>query len=240
MGRDFENRKHAIMKTAAVKSKVYSKYGRQVYVAAKNGVPDPDANPALRNMIERAKRDQVPSHVIEKAIEKAKGIGGADYSTVRYEGFGPGGCLVIIDCLTDNNMRTITDVRNCFTKTGAKLSPPGSVARLFDHVAVLEFDGSDADAVLEALLAADVAVEDVKCDEGVVTVYAPATEFYKAKTAITQAFPQVEFKTQEITFLPQTTKDISADDLPMLEKFIEMLNECEDVQEIYHNAVMPE
>src|SRR6266404_846047 len=102
MGRNFENRKNAIFKTAAQKSKLYSKYGRLLYVAAKNGVADPDANPALRSMIEKAKKDQVPAHVIEKAMQKARGVGGEDFLSARYEGFGPGGSLVIVDCLTDN------------------------------------------------------------------------------------------------------------------------------------------
>ena len=122
MGRNFENRKNAIFKTAAQKSKLYSKYGKQLYVAAKNGVADPDANPALRSTIEKAKSDQVPAHVIDKAIQKAKGAGGEDYVSARYEGFGPGGSLVIVDCLTDNNQRTISEVRTCFTKTGSKLA----------------------------------------------------------------------------------------------------------------------
>ena len=99
MGRNFENRKNAIFKTAAQKSKLYSKYGTRLYVAAKNGVADLDANPALRSLIEKAKRDQVPAHVIEKALEKARGAGGEDFVSARYEGFGPGGSLVIVDCL---------------------------------------------------------------------------------------------------------------------------------------------
>src|ERR1043166_6548054 len=102
MGRIFEKRKHSIFKTAAQKSKLYAKYGKQLYMAAKSGVPDPDANPALRSMVEKAKREQVPSHVIEKAIQKASGTGGEDFQPARYEGFGPGGALVIVDCLTDN------------------------------------------------------------------------------------------------------------------------------------------
>src|SRR5580704_12359676 len=106
MGRNFENRKNAIFKTAAQKSKLYSKYGTKLYVAAKNGVADPEVNPALRSLIEKAKRDQVPAHVIEKALEKGRGAGGADFVSARYEGFGPGGALVIVDCLTDNNQRT--------------------------------------------------------------------------------------------------------------------------------------
>lgn len=239
MGRSFENRKASIFKTAGQKSKLYSKYGKQLYVTAKNGVPDPANNPALRNMIERAKKDQVPSHVIEKAIEKAKGVGGEDFATVRYEGFGPGGCSVIVDCLTDNNNRTITDVRTCFTRTGAKLGPTGSVSHLFDHLAVLQFKGDNGDQVLEAMLNADVNVDDVECEDGNVTLFAPASEFYKAKTALLEAFPGIEFQVQEITFHPQATKEISADDVPMFEKFLNLLNDCDDVQDIYHNAVLP-
>lgn len=240
MGRSFENRKHAIMKTAGQKSKLYAKYGKQLYVVAKNGVPDPESNPALRNMIERAKKDQVPAHVIEKAIEKAKGGGGEDYSAARYEGYGPGGCSVIVDCLTDNPNRTITEVRNCFTKTGAKLGAAGSVAHLFDHLAVFSFASDDEDAVLEAMLEADINVDETESKDGKVTVFTPPGEFDKAKTAILEAFPDVELEVQEITFLPQVETEISADDRETFEKFLEMLNDCDDVQDVYHSAVFPD
>lgn len=239
MGRDFENRKHAIFKTAALKSKLYSKYGKQIYVAAKNGVPDPDANPALRSLVEKAKSDQVPAHVIEKAIEKARGAGGEDFSAARYEGFGPGGSLVIVDCLTDNNQRTISEVRSCFTKSGAKLGATGSAALHFDHLAVLAFKGDSEEAVLEALLAADVNVEEIESKNGTFTVFAPPSEFYKAKTAILQAFPGIELEAQEITFLPQSRKELEPDDLATFQKFLTMLNECDDVQEVYHNVILP-
>lgn len=239
MGRSFENRKASIFKTAGQKSKIYSKYGKQLYVVAKNGSPDPDMNPSLRILIDKAKRDQVPSHVIEKALEKASGAGGEDYSAARYEGFGPGGCLVIVDCLTDNNNRTITDVRNCFTKTNSKLGGPGSVAHLFDHMAVLSFKGENEDEVLEAMLGADVDVDDMENKEGQLTLFVPASEFFKAKNAMNEAFPDTELEVQEITFLPQSNSQISEEDLPIFEKFMAMLNDCEDVQDIYHNAILP-
>jgi YebC/PmpR family DNA-binding regulatory protein len=239
MGRIFEKRKATIFKTAAQKSKLYSKYGKQLYVAAKNGVPDPDANPHLRSLVERAKRENVPSHVIEKAIQKAAGTGGEDFQPARYEGFGPGGALVIVDCLTDNTTRTISDVRSCFTKTGSKLAGNGSVVMSFDHTAILSFKGDNEEKVLEALFAADVAIEEVECKDGHVTVFAPPVEFYKAKTALLKAFPGLEFEVQEITFLPQTTKVLSGDELASFEKFLGMLNECDDVQEVYHNVVLP-
>ena len=240
MGRNFENRKNAIFKTAAMKSKLYSKYGTQLYVAAKNGVPDPEANPALRSMIEKAKKDQVPAHVIDKAIDKAKGQGGENFTAARYEGFGPGGSLVIIDCLTDNNQRTVPEIKNCFTKTGSKQGAPGAAAMFFDHLAVLSFKAkANEEQVLEAMLGADVDVTDVENKNGQITVFTPTSEFYKAKTAILQAFPGTEFEVQEISFLPQTTKTLEGDELAMFQKLINMLNECEDVQDVYHNVDLP-
>src|SRR3954468_4162540 len=196
MGRIFEKRKHSIFKTAAQNSKLYSRYGKQLYVAARNGVPDPGANPVLRNLVERAKRENVPSHVIDKAIQKAAGTGGEDFQPARYEGFGPGGALVIIDCLTDNNTRTISDLRICFTKSVSKLAANGSVVMSFDHVAVLSFEGDNEEKVLEALFAADVAVEEVECKDGAITVFAPPAEFYKARTALLAAFPGLEMEVQ--------------------------------------------
>ncbi len=236
MGRIFEKRKYSIFKTAAQNSKLYSKYSKQLYVAAKNGVPDPQANPVLRHLIERAKRENVPSHVIDKAIQKAAGTGGESYQTARYEGFGPGSSLIIVDCLSDNPTRTISDIRNCFSKTGSKLSAGGSVTMLFDHLSVISFAGTDEEKVLEALFAADIAVEEVSVKEGTVTVFAPPGEFFKAKTALLEAFPAVEFEVQEITFLPRESKQLAGDELALFEKFLGMLNDCDDVQDVYHNV----
>jgi YebC/PmpR family DNA-binding regulatory protein len=239
MGRIFEKRKHSIFKTALQNSKLYSRYSKQLYMAAKKGVPDPKANPVLRSLVEKAKRENVPSHVIEKAIQKAAGAGGEDFQPVRYEGFGPGGALVIVDCLTDNTTRTISDIRNCFTKSGAKLAASGSVVMSFDHLAILSFKGDNEEKVLEAMFAADVAVEEVESKDGTITVFAPPAEFYKAKTALLEAFPGLELDVQEINFLPQATKTLSGDDLASFERFLAMLNDCDDVQEIYHNVSLP-
>ncbi|MEM0909510.1 MAG: YebC/PmpR family DNA-binding transcriptional regulator [Pseudomonadota bacterium] len=239
MGRSFEVRKVAMAKTAAAKTKVYSKYGKEIYVCAKNGGPDPDANLSLKRLIEKAKKDQVPAHVIDKAIDKAVGGAGEDFSPARYEGFGPGGCMVIVDCLTDNVNRTITDVRNCFTKTDSKLGAQGSAAHMFDHLAVFRFSGDDDEAVLEALMEDDVDIHDVEVEDGAVTVFVPHTEFFKAKTVLTDAFEGIDFDVEEITFVPQTEAQITEADLPLFDKFMDMLNDCDDVQNIYHNAVLP-
>ena len=236
MGRAYQNRKLSMAKTAGAKTKVYSKYGKEIYVCAKNGSPDPDSNLSLRRLIEKAKKDQVPTHVIDKAIEKAKGTGGEDYVAARYEGFGPGNCMVIIDCLTDNGNRTIKDVRQCFTKTHAKIGSTGTVSHMFDHQAVFAFKGEDEEAVFENLMMAEVDVTDVEKEDGIITVFAPHTEFFKIKSAFADTMPEYELEVEEITFVPQTYTEITnEDDIANFEKFMAMLEDCDDVQNVYHN-----
>jgi YebC/PmpR family DNA-binding regulatory protein len=227
-------------KTQGAKIKVYSKYGKEIYMCGKNGGTDPDMNLSLRHLITKAKRDQVPGHVIDKALDKASGGGGEDYQPARYEGFGPGGASVIIDCLTDNGNRTFQDVRQCFVKTGAKIGGPGTVSHMFDHQAVFQFKGEDEDAVLEALMMADVDVTDVELEDGVITVFAPNTEFFKVKTALAAEYPDLVVDVEEITFVPQTQTDITGEDVEKFQKFLDMLDDCDDVQQVYHNGEIQE
>lgn len=218
-----------------MKSKVYGKYGREIYVVAKAGGTDPAGNLSLRSLLDRAKRDQVPVHVIEKALDKARGGGGEDYQVMRYEGFGPGSVMVIVECLTDNRNRTFDDVRQCFNKTNGKLGNQGVVSHMFDHSIILSFKG-DEEAVMDSLLNADVNVSDIENEGGKITVFAPQSEYAKAKAALAASFGDIEFEVDEIQFIPQTYTTIKGDDLAMFEKFSNMLNELDDVQNIYHNA----
>ena len=236
MGRAYQNRKESMAKTSDAKAKVYSKYGREIYVCAKASGVDPEGNLALRSMLDRAKKDQVPSHVIQKALDKAKGGGGEDFSPARYEGYGPGNTMVIVDCLTDNPNRTFGDVRVCFTKTKCKIGTQGSVSHMFDHCAIFVFAGNDEEAVLDALMMADVDVTDIESDNDKITVFAPHTEYFKAKQALSEAFEGIDFDVDEIQFIPQNTTPISGDAVEMFEKFVDMLNDLDDVQNIYHNA----
>ena len=235
MGRAYQNRKESMAKTSANKSKVYGKYGREIYVVAKSGGVDPNGNLALRSIIERAKRDQVPAHVIEKALDKARGGGGEDYAIARYEGFGPGSCMVIVECLTDNPNRTFGDVRVCFNKTNSKLGTVGVVSHMFDHSIILSFKGEE-EAVMEALLNADVDVADIENESGKITVFAPHTEYAKAKNALAAAFGDIDYEVDEIQFIPQTFTSLAGDDAVMFEKFMDMLNDLDDVQKVYHNV----
>ncbi|MGZ4954096.1 MAG: YebC/PmpR family DNA-binding transcriptional regulator [Methylobacter sp.] len=236
MGRAYQNRKVSMAKTSDAKAKVYSKYGREIYVCAKAGGIDPDGNLALRGLIDRAKKDQVPTHVIEKAIDKAKGGGGEDFTPARYEGFGPGGCMVIVDCLTDNPNRTFGDVRQCFTKTKCKIGTQGTVSHMFDHAAILAFKNDDEDTVLEALLTADVDVTDIESDDGKITVFTPQADYFKAKQALTDSLGAIDFEVDEIQFVPRSVAPISGDDIAMFERFLDLLNDLDDVQNVYHDA----
>jgi YebC/PmpR family DNA-binding regulatory protein len=236
MGRAYQNRKDSMAKTSDAKAKVYSKYGREIYVIAKAGGLDPTGNLSLRSIIERAKKDQVPSHVIEKAIEKAKGGAGENFELARYEGYGPGNCMVIIECLTDNPSRTFNDVRLCFSKTKTKIGTQGSVSHMFDHLTILMFSGQDEEAVLDSLLMDDVDVVDIENEEGMLTVFAPHTESFKAKKSLSDAFGEIEYEVDEIQFIAQNTAPLVGDDVETFETFTAMLNDLDDVQSIYHNV----
>ncbi len=237
MGRAYQNRKDSMAKTSDAKARVYSKYGREIYVVAKSGGLDPTGNLALRSLIDRAKKDQVPTHVIDKAIEKAKGGAGENFELARYEGYGPGNCMVIIECLTDNPNRTFGDVRLCFTKTKTKIGTQGAVSHMFDHLTILRFGGHDEEAVLDTLLMSDVDVIDIENEDGMLTVFAPHTESFKAKNALSEAFGEIDYEVDEVQFIAQNTAPLgNDDDRAMFERFMDMLNDLDDVQNIYHSV----
>ena len=143
---------------------------------------------------------------------------------------------MIVDCLTDNPNRTFADVRQCFTKTKAKIGTQGAVAHMFDHATILAFKNDDEDAVLEALLNADVDVTDVENEDGMITVFTPHTEYGKAKQALLESFGEIDFDVDEIQFIPHNTTPVTGDDVEVFERFMDLLNDNDDVQNIYHNA----
>ncbi len=236
MGRAFEVRKASMMKTQGAKAKVYSRFGKEIYIAAKSGTPDPEMNVTLKRVIEKAKKSQVPADVIKRAIDKAKGGGGESYNEVRYEGFGPGGCTVLVDCLTDNVNRSVSEVRNCFTKTDSKMGVSGCVSHMYDHQAIVAFKGMDEEKALETLLMADCNVEDVELDEDILTVTAHANELHKIMSAIEEEIPNVDFEMAEATWTPNDYVTLEGENVAKFEKLIDMLNEVDDVQNIYHNV----
>ena len=238
MGRAHEVRAASMAKTAAIKSKLYSRYGKELYIAAKSGVPDPDMNLALKRKIQEAKSNQVPADVIKRAIEKAKGGTDENYTEARYEGFGPGNSTIIVDCLTDNTNRAITDVKTCFNKChGAKLANSGAVSYNYESVGLFVFAYEDEDAMLEALMEAEVDVQDISVEEGEMTVKTTFQDFGKAQDAIEKVIPGVEFDVCEATLLP--TEFVTLDtqeDKEAFDKLLSMLNDCDDVNKIYTNV----
>ena len=238
MGRAHEVRAASMAKTAAIKSKLYSRYGKELYIAAKSGVPDPDMNLALKRKIQEAKSNQVPADVIKRAIEKAKGGTDENYTEARYEGFGPGNSTIIVDCLTDNTNRAITDVKTCFNKChGAKLANSGAVSYNYESVGLFVFAYEDEDAMLEAMMEAEVDVQDISVEYGEMTVKTTFQDFGKAQDAIEKVIPDVEFDVCEATLLP--TEFVTLDtqeDKEAFDKLLSMLNDCDDVNKIYTNV----
>ncbi|WP_276210834.1 YebC/PmpR family DNA-binding transcriptional regulator [Heyndrickxia coagulans] len=235
MGRKWNNIKDKKAARDANTSRIYAKFGREIYVAAKQGVPDPVANSALKMVLERAKTYSVPKAIIDRAIEKAKGGADENYDELRYEGFGPGGSMIIVDTLTNNVNRTASEVRAAFGKNGGNMGVSGSVAYMFDKTAVFGIEGKTADEVLELLLEADIDVRDVFEEDGAVIVYAEPDQFH----AIQEAFENAgitEFTVAELTMLPQNEVTLPDEDQEKFEKLIDVLEDLEDVQQVYHNV----
>ncbi|MEY8463218.1 YebC/PmpR family DNA-binding transcriptional regulator [Streptococcus merionis] len=235
MGRKWAN--IVAKKTAkdGANSKVYAKFGVEIYVAAKKGDPDPETNGALRFVIDRAKQAQVPKHVIDKAIDKAKGNTDETFTEGRYEGFGPSGSMIIVDTLTNNVNRTAANVRAAFGKNGGNMGASGSVSYLFDNKGVIVFAGDDADSIFELLLDADVEVDDVEAEDENIHVYTAPTDLHKAVEALREN-GIAEFQVTELEMISQSDVELTGDDLATFEKLYDALDDDEDVQKIYTNV----
>ncbi|MCK1215674.1 YebC/PmpR family DNA-binding transcriptional regulator [Streptococcus uberis] len=216
-------------------SKVYAKFGVEIYVAAKQGDPDPESNSALKFVIDRAKQAQVPKHVIDKAIDKAKGNTDETFVEGRYEGFGPNGSMIIVDTLTSNVNRTAANVRTAYGKNGGNMGASGSVSYMFDKKGVIVFEGDDADTVFEQLLEADVEVDDVEAEDGAITVYTAPTDLHKGIQALRDNGIET-FKITELEMIPQSEVTLEGDDLATFEKLVDALEADDDVQKVYHNV----
>lgn len=236
MGRAFEVRKKAMAATAAAKTKIYSKFGKEIYIAAKSGIPDPSLNVSLARIIERAKKAQVTADIIKRAIDKASSGVSEDYTSVTYEGFGPGASTFIVECLTDNVNRTISEVRNCFTKSKSKLGVSGCVSHGYTHSSILSFNNMSEEVALEALIMADVDINSIETDEDIVTVYADPGKLYEVKNTLEAACKSIIFEEEEIAYIPQETISLQGEELELYERLTQMLNEVDDVQNVYHNV----
>jgi len=235
MGRKWNNIKEKKASKDANTSRIYAKFGREIYVAAKQGDPDPELNQNLKFVLERAKTYNVPKAIIERAIEKAKGGSEENYDELRYEGFGPNGAMVIVDALTNNVNRTAADVRSTFGKNGGNMGVSGSVAYMFDPTAVIGFEGKTADETLELLMEADIDVRDILEEDDAVIVYAEPDQFHAVQEALQNA-GITEFTVAELTMLAQNDVALPEDARSQFEKLIDALEDLEDVQQVYHNV----
>ncbi|PMC39222.1 YebC/PmpR family DNA-binding transcriptional regulator [Bacillus sp. UMB0899] len=239
MGRKWNNIKEKKASKDANTSRIYAKFGREIYVVARQGEPDPEANQALKVVLERAKTYNVPKTIIDRAIEKAKGGTEENYDELRYEGFGPNGSMVIVDALTNNVNRTASDVRAAFGKNGGNMGVSGSVAYMFDATAVIGVEGKSSDEVLEILMEADVDVRDILEEEDSVIVYAEPDQFH----SVQEAFKTVgitEFTVAELTMLAQSDVTLPEESKVQFEKMIDALEDLEDVRQVYHNVDLSE
>ena len=235
MGRAHEVRAASMAKTAAMKSSKYAKWGKEIFQAAKAGVPDPEMNQSLKRTIERAKKDQCPADVIKRAIAKAQGVASGASKEKVYEGYGPGNVAMIVECLTDNDNRTFTEVRTAFNKTGGTIGT--AVGYLFSRKALFDFEGLSEDEAMEALMNAELDFEDLSTDEdGYVHITAASGDFNAIKAALEAAKEDIEFDTCSVDMVPSTYVDLDADHEAKFKRLLDLLREYDDVSEIYHNA----
>ncbi|TWI54454.1 YebC/PmpR family DNA-binding transcriptional regulator [Halalkalibacter nanhaiisediminis] len=239
MGRKWNNIKEKKASKDANTSRIYAKFGREIYVVAKQGEPDPESNQALKVVLERAKTYNVPKAIIDRAIEKAKGGSEENYDELRYEGFGPNGSMVIVDTLTNNVNRTAAEVRSAFKKNGGNMGVSGSVSFMFDATAVIGVEEKTADEVLELLMEADVDVRDIIEEDESVIVYAEPDQFHAVQEAFKNA-GIIEFTVAELTMLAQNDVTLPEDAQVQFEKLVDVLEDLEDVQQVYHNVDLGE
>jgi YebC/PmpR family DNA-binding regulatory protein len=229
------NIKHKKAATDKKRGKIWTKLLREVTVAAKEGGGDIDANPRLRLTVDKANGANVPKDTIDRAIKRGAGAGeGEDYEEIRYEGYGPGGTAVIVDCMTDNRNRTASEVRHAFTKHGGNLGTDGSVAYMFNKQGIISYaPGADEDSVMEAALEAG-AEDVVSNDDGSIDVITSPEDF----TAVNDGMVAAGLKPDnaEVTFNASTSAELDQDTAEKLMRMVDTLEDLDDVQEVYSNA----
>ena len=221
------------------RGKVWTRVIREIMVAARQGGGDLSINPRLRLAVEKAKAANMPADTIKRNIDKATGnLEGVNYEEVRYEGYGIGGAAIIVDCMTDNRVRTVAEVRHAFSKYGGNMGSEGSVAFQFKHCGQLVFaPGTSEDKVMEVAL--DAGAEDVLSDEdGAVEVLTAPADFEAVKAALEAAGLAPELA--DVTMRAENTVELSGDDAQRMQKLLDVLEDLDDVQDVYHNALIEE
>lgn len=229
------NTKHRKAAQDSKRGKIFTKIIRELVTAARLGGGDAGSNPRLRAAIDKALSNNMTRDTLNRAI--ARGVGGdedTNMETIIYEGYGPGGSAIMVECLSDNRNRTVAEVRHAFTKTGGNLGTDGSVAYLFSKKGVITFaPGLDEDVLMEAALEAG-AEDIISYDDGAIDVFTAWENLGEVKDALEAAGYKAD--SAEVTMMPSTKADMDADTAPKLLRLIDMLEDCDDVQEVYHNG----
>lgn len=237
MGRAFEYRKATKLKRWGHMARTFTKIGKQITIAVKQGGPDPDNNPHLRAIIANAKRENMPLSNVQNAIKNAQGKDQSEYKSMTYEGYGPHGVAVFVDTLTDNPTRTVADVRSVFNKFGGNMGTMGSLAFLFDHKCEFSFkkkEGMDMDSLILDLI--DFGVDDdydEDPEEGSITIYGDPKSFSEIQGYLEQNGYDVVGA--EFTYIPNDLKDVTPEQRETIDKMVEKLEEFDDVQNVYTN-----
>jgi len=238
----FANIKHKKEKNDAAKGKIFTIIGREIAVAVKEGGPDPANNSKLRDVIAKAKSNNMPNDTIERGIKKAAGNAAAvDYVVVTYEGYGPNGTAIIVDALTDNKNRTAANVRNAFTKGGGNVGTQGCVSFMFDKKGQIIIDKEECEMDADELMmtALDAGADDVVEEEDSFEVFTAPNDLGAVREALEEA--GVKYVSAEVDMIPQTYVDLTdEEDIKKINRILDLLDEDDDVQAVYHNWNMPE
>ncbi len=232
------NIKNKKERTDAKRGKIFTKIGREIAVAVKEGGDNPNANSRLKDVIAKARANNMPGDTITRSIKKAAGeLGSINYENITYEGYGPGGVAVIVEALTDNRNRTASEVRHCFDKNGGALGATGCVAWMFERkgvIAIEKTDGVDEDEVM--LMAIDAGAGDVQADDDILEVITDTASFSAVRETLEKA--GLTFAEADVQLVPSNTVDVSEETQESVQKLLDMLEDDDDVQNVYHNAVM--
>ncbi len=239
MGRAYEVRKLSIQKNGMAKTKIYTNYAKEIYLAAKRGVPEIESNVILKRLVEKAKKEQVPNDIIKRAIEKAKGAGGEEYEAITYEGFGPGASTLIVKTLTDNVNRTVGMVRAAFTKVHKSLGVNNSVSYNYDYLAIISVKSDKEEEIFNALLDEGIEPVDFERIDNEIIITVHPTDHNKVKDVLEKIIPNVEYELDEEGMYAKDKVTLDKEDLETFELLLKLLNDIDDVTEIYHNVELP-
>ena len=236
MGRAYEVRKASIQKNGAVKAKLYSNYAKEIYLAAKKGVPELESNITLKHLVEKAKKEQVPMDIIKRAIDKAKGTGGEDYTEVIYEGFGPGASTFKIKTLTDNVNRTVGEIRAAFNKVHKSLGVTNSVAYNYDYLAIISFKSNEEEKIFDHLLNEGIELIDIETVDDEITITANPKDINKIKEELEKLIPGITYTYDEVGNYPKEQITLEGEDKEVFDKLYNLLDNIDDVTAIYTNV----